>query len=450
MKFQRNNPYEYASIFDKNPKKTIFFFSVAVFLIIDLGAAAVYRLVNDRPYGPAQAFKEYHRRKALQQQARVGNSIFHHTLRQNVSLDEVYWGSLRYTMYTNSLGFRDRTVREVPLEAKKPRILFLGDSFVEGLGVDYEDSFVGIIHQELQKANLSVLNMGVISYSPYIYHDKIKYYLEEKGLKVDYVVVYLDISDIHDEYRRFKGEAAREGPNPKLKVGNAKAPPMASSVSEEKGMDGQVGKESTQEYSHGTKQRSSLHRLVRAFKNTIQNHTLFTYFVTNGAYQYLKVVLQSQSSQSLLTGQKKTMKRINRKRSMWTIDNKIYEEYGKAGLFFAEKNMTRLHELLKKHHVDMFLAVYPWPDQIINHDLDSIQVTFWQRWGAAHGVPVINYFPHFIMAEVDPEATLGRLFIPGDVHWTKEGNRLVARIFLDYFRTEVQNTAEHVNKTQRH
>jgi hypothetical protein len=42
------------------------------------------------------------------------------------------WDGERYQLTTNSLGFHDRQIREVPPIDAKPRVLMLGDSFTEG------------------------------------------------------------------------------------------------------------------------------------------------------------------------------------------------------------------------------------------------------------------------------------------------------------------------------
>ena len=49
-----------------------------------------------------------------------------------------YWGNNQQSLITNSLGFRDATNKIVEKKSKKRRILLVGDSFIEGLGYDYE------------------------------------------------------------------------------------------------------------------------------------------------------------------------------------------------------------------------------------------------------------------------------------------------------------------------
>ena len=105
-----------------------------------------------------------------------------------------FWGNIEYVTCTNAYGFRDSCDKKKS-EDNSFQIIFIGDSFTEGLGVEYDKSFVGLYDKS---SKYSVLNMAVSSYSPIIYLKKIKYFLD-KGLKIDSVIVFLDISDIDDE-----------------------------------------------------------------------------------------------------------------------------------------------------------------------------------------------------------------------------------------------------------
>ena len=99
---------------------------------------------------------------------------------------------------TNSLGFKDSSMRQVPLKVDKKRILFIGDSFTEGVLVPYELTFIGQI--ATYRPDIDILNAGVTSYSPLIYYLKVDYLLNKVGLKFDELFVFIDISDIQDEY----------------------------------------------------------------------------------------------------------------------------------------------------------------------------------------------------------------------------------------------------------
>ena len=85
------------------------------------------------------------------------------------------------------------------MKSANRRILFIGDSFTEGVSLKYEDTFVGLIDSALKKEKIDVLNAARASYSTIIYWRKIKYLIEDIGLKFDEVVVFIDISDAQDE-----------------------------------------------------------------------------------------------------------------------------------------------------------------------------------------------------------------------------------------------------------
>ncbi len=50
---------------------------------------------------------------------------YHHVLKTHQHFEDEKWGSQRYTLITNSLGFKDRSQRQVELETAKHRIVFI-------------------------------------------------------------------------------------------------------------------------------------------------------------------------------------------------------------------------------------------------------------------------------------------------------------------------------------
>ena len=114
-----------------------------------------------------------------------------------------HWGYERYRIFTNSLGFKDSTNRVVKFKNKN--ILFIGDSFTEGVGIKYEDTYVGLIDSNLKSKNnnIEVLNAGVQSYSTSIYLSKLYHLLERKKLPITDVVVMISGGEIFDDYYKY-------------------------------------------------------------------------------------------------------------------------------------------------------------------------------------------------------------------------------------------------------
>src|SRR5581483_227672 len=76
--------------------------------------------------------------------ARIYNPVYDHGFAANFDGYDV-WGDVRYRLITDNLGFKDASTREVPLKSSSRRILLMGDSFTEGIGMSFEDSFAGLL-----------------------------------------------------------------------------------------------------------------------------------------------------------------------------------------------------------------------------------------------------------------------------------------------------------------
>lgn len=95
----------------------------------------------------------------IERKYRIRSTVYHHDLAPSVEAIGV-WGTRQYRVRTNSLGFKDKAIRQVPVKSPGRRILFIGDSFTEGIGLGFERTFVGIIGDELSNQGIDVLNAG--------------------------------------------------------------------------------------------------------------------------------------------------------------------------------------------------------------------------------------------------------------------------------------------------
>ena len=81
------------------------------------------------------------------------------------------------------------------------KIIFIGDSFTFGVGLDWEKSFVGILNKDF---NINAINAGVNSYSPTTYKYKLRSLIDEGLISENQkIVIGLDISDVYDEATRW-------------------------------------------------------------------------------------------------------------------------------------------------------------------------------------------------------------------------------------------------------
>lgn len=96
------------------------------------------------------AYSSLTRGEEKERSARIANAIYDHGFAADFDGYDV-WGELRYRLITDSLGFKDASVRKVPLKSESRRVLLIGDSFAEGIGVSFEDSFAGQLYRAGQE-----------------------------------------------------------------------------------------------------------------------------------------------------------------------------------------------------------------------------------------------------------------------------------------------------------
>tara|TARA_B100000315_G_scaffold236596_1_gene252585 strand:+ start:261 stop:1475 length:1215 start_codon:yes stop_codon:yes gene_type:complete len=388
------------TIFERNPKITILSVITISALILDVVLTNIFSLYT--------AVK-YDRPNILTSPPVLGvkHEIYHHDLMKN-GLTEQNFKDLhgeKVQLHTNSLGFKDkssRTVSLLPTRDIKKRIVFIGDSFTNGFALEYEDTFVGIIDKELNKRSIEVLNAGVASYSPIIYWRKIKYLIEDVGLRFDEVVVYIDISDAQDEASYY--ELSDDG---------------NERVVYRKGQK-RYGRQSRRDYFR-----------TLLFKNsTFMYHTLNLLHDSLYLSQKEKLIEQQMKVE---TGKWHTFISPDYTRDKWTVDKNIYNAYGKNGIELMVERMNRLLNLLRDNSIDLTIAVYPWVSQVWFEDLSSMQVDIWERWAKDNNVRFINHFPDFVKigsSKSHKLETLQKFYFPHDVHFNREGNRALARRFI--------------------
>jgi hypothetical protein len=332
----------------------------------------------------------------------VEHHKFHHNLKENISIEEEYNGQ-KYTVKTNSLGFRDKEIKNINYENIGKRLVLIGDSFTFGVLLNYEDTFAGMIDDQLSQLKKTgggvpeweVLNLGVSSYSPIIYYNKIKYFLD-KGLKFTHLAVFIDISDIEDEAIIYYYDESLQS---------------VQSVRDDKAV-------------------------LNKFKVYLKNNFFVTYNVLN--YFHDKIFDDPYKNLEAYKNPEAYLEYIHSnsfKRDKWTINHNVYEEY-QAGINNSLKYMKLLKLLCDEHNIKMYVAVYPWTTQLYFKDLESAQVKIWKQFSQENKVGFINLFPLFLDkkdSNADINKKIKKYYIPFDVHFNKEGNKIIADYFVKFF-----------------
>ncbi len=290
------------------------------------------------------------------------STAYDHDLAPNANSKRA-WGNIVYPWRTDRYGFRTGACAPGEADKKRPAVFAIGDSFTEAIGSSYEKSFVGLMACDAARQGKAVWNLGVASYSPVIYFRKIELAVQRLGIKPVEIYVFLDLSDIDDDANVYHV-----------------------------GADGVV--------------TSSAFHWFNIGQFLLGNFATFRLIYD----VYLRSPLARMGS-------------LGRDRARWAFDPDLMKAWGRRGLKLAGRNLDRIVALCRDWNCRMTLVVYPWPDNVAAGDRDSIQVTHWRAWAAARHVRFVDGFAPFFREPA--EVAIGKYFIPGDVHFTALGHRLL-------------------------
>jgi len=340
----------------------------------------------------------------------IKHPVYHHDFKRNFYVKSSIFGEKfpikgghlrknigRYEIYTNSLGFKDSDNKKIELNSLKKRILFMGDSFTEGVFLNYKDTFVGIIDEVLKKKNIEVLNASRQSYSPIIYYKKIEYLINIEKLKFNEVILFLDISDIHDEFYY------------DLDINN-------NVISKNLVQINFVKKILTQNFFVTSQFLINLKSIIFLTNRNEELDKSEERFKKEIVKEYYNVIY---------------FKHFSKDKWIFLEDSNL--EFVQPGINSALKYLDELKLLLDKNSINLVVVVYPWPSNIFFNDLESRYVKIWDEWTKKNSVRYINLFPHFIninLSSNEKYHLIKKLYFEGDIHFNNIGNKIIAEKIL--------------------
>lgn len=123
-----------------------------------------------------------------------------------------------------------------------------------------------------------------------------------------------------------------------------------------------------------------------------------------------------------------TVGSLGHDRARWTFDLDLMNNWGRRDLGIAGGNLDQIVALCRDWNCPVTLVVYPWPDNVVAKDWNSIQVTHWRAWAAARNVRFIDGFSAFF-----PRA--GQDFATQVLHrWRRAFQRIGHRLLFDEVR----------------
>jgi hypothetical protein len=354
----------------KHPRLTFSIFLIMVILAADIITAALFIPEDYNTF-------------------RTPNPYYHHDLKANQNTENI-WGDKIFQVFTNSLGFKDKKNRKIDLKTDRKRILLLGDSFTEGVGMTWEESFTGILSSEFP--DVEFLNAAVVSYSPKLYFLKTRYLIETVGMEMDELIVFIDNSDPMNEitYRHFE--------------------PYNNNFLKKNWITARQWL-----FKHSYIFYSISQIILKSQRNPVTD----SWNRVKGAAFVDEVAKHPDDFIAAI--------------NYWSTEPEIFEKWGKEGLHLAEENMNKLKELCQTNNIKLSIVVYPWPYLIKERSLENMQVKFWRKFCMENNLEFINLYPAFIN-QYEAKEVIGKFFIQGDVHWNRDGHKYVAEIISEFIQ----------------
>ena len=321
----------------------------------------------------------------------ISSNIFDHDFKKNVN-KIVGWGDRRVKLCTDDNGFRVSCDYKIK-KNKSFDIAIIGDSMTQGVGLEYEETYSGLISKHF--VGKKIANLGQTSYSTAIYFAKINHFIKE-NFKFDEIVVFLDQSDIRDDVLCYS-------------------------------LNGEV--------------------VVRrkTFKGCMNNlsdkNIKYKIFFQNNfrlINTSLDIITKNLANFGLLE-EKIPKAIINHSSSEW-VYNFRKEHFN--GLNFDQaisislQNMNLLYQVLKKNGIKLSLVIFPHPSTLFYNKKKSNYEEIWKKFCEKKCNKFMNITPIFVRELNDNNFTniYKKYYIENDVHFNKAANKLIADFFIENYK----------------
>lgn len=331
-------------------------------------------------------------------------SYYSYNLKKNCFAFEHKGKTPSYKVFTDKDGFRYSNKNEK--FSTNSKIIFLGDSFTYGFGVNYEDSIPGIISQKINYKK-EILNFGVPGFSPSINYSNLKEYLNNNPeIVISKVFYILDLTDVHDESNRWNDV---EGYNFPIIL------------------DESVKKEIKKTFD---------------YKNKFRVTRFISYYINNNLRNFKKNIKRLIEKEEDIN--------INLKGTYWgsfTHTNKekllndpefrnLWKNDYLIGLKKIENKMKDISKLLKAKDAEFYITIHPWRET-----LELGQQEFdWEKFAINLCViseckKVINFFDDVRELKKNNPNWKSLIYFKQDLHFNALGNNLYAeKIYKESLR----------------
>ena len=294
------------------------------------------------------------------------------TFQENLEVKNAQWGNIYYTFCTNDLSLKSECNKQITKNNYK--FAFIGDSFTEGIGVNYENTFVGLFDQVFDKT----LNLSVSGSSPNFYEKRLNYFLNEKNIKIENLFLFFDLTDLEDDFG-YETKGINYIDNYEIDLSKEK------------------------------------------YKKFLKDNFVITYHILlNTWWNHIRGFFVSDILNL----------RYSDKRYSWdyldTFDLNIFER--KRDIVI--NNLNKIVKLTKSKNINFYIVIYPHPGTIVhlkdekNSRNKKLISTFCKQ---NENCEFINLYPAFFkqVNETSKKAVIRKFYFKGDSHFNQNGHRFI-------------------------
>ena len=294
-----------------------------------------------------------------------------------------------YNVYTDENGYR---FSGKPRKEIVKNILFVGDSQTYGYGINYEDSFSGIIQANLD--NYEVYNLAVPSYGIRMYLKRIEDFYK-KNKKASHIFVTLDMTDVIDASFRWHDITSLD--TPVIKTHRA--------VKEIDSWDKIKGS--------NFKGIRLLTFYTRNFFRSIRKNFL----INNNKYE--DIALKTEVANF-------TYEKINKENTPF-----LTNESFNLSLNYIDEYFGKISNLAKKNNTELYLIIFPWPENLIYGQKIFNWESYTNEICKKHRCKkVLNLFKDFAVIKENNPNWKKLIYIDQDIHLKRYGNSILANKIL--------------------
>ena len=336
-------------------------------------------------------------------------NYYYYNLHKNCFAIEHKGTTPSYNVYTDETGYRigKKSTIDNDNDKNKDKIIFLGDSFTYGFGLNYEESIPGIIKDKTNNF-YQIINLGLMGYSPSMNLYNLNKYFEndqKNYKKIKKVFYILDLTDVHDESNRW------------VDIEGLNIPVI---------LDENVEKEIIDTFD---------------YKNNFRAIRFISYIINKNIRNLRKKIINnfgkknkeeniSQTffgSFTYLTEQEK--KSNNEYLKMWKKNEKF-------GIDKIKRKMLEISLLLKKNtEAEFYIVIHPWRETVeYGQSQFSWENFAYELCSISNCNKVINFFDEVKkIKETNPDL-YSYIYFKNDLHFSSVGSKIYAdKIFNESF-----------------